>query len=95
MKETLQSGRALAHMTAQKLSAKKALKLAFTREGSALNGESDKPREERSEFGLDEHEDLKKKKQKRGGGVMRWRGRKRRFEKNEYRSKRKRKIKGR
>lgn len=46
---------------------KKALKRAFTREGSALNSESDKPREERSEFGLDEHEDLKKHNRERGG----------------------------
>lgn len=38
---------------------KKALKRAFAREGSALNSESDKLREERSEFGLDEHEDFK------------------------------------
>lgn len=40
---------------------KKALKWAFTREGSSLNSDSDKLRVERSEFGLDEHGDLKKK----------------------------------
>lgn len=44
---------------AQKLSVKKALKRAFPRKGSALNSESDELGEERSEFGLDEGEDLK------------------------------------
>lgn len=45
---------------------KKALKWAFTWEGSSLNSDSDKLRVERSEFGLDEHGDLKRK---QWGGV--------------------------
>lgn len=44
---------------------KKALKWAFTWEGSSLNSDSDKLRVERSECGLDEHGDLKKN---MGGG---------------------------
>lgn len=83
---------ALAHITAQKLSVKKALKRAFTGEGSALNTQSQIRWERRGlNLALTNTGILKKKqktgrrkRKKKSGDSEEWRGRL----KNEYRAER-------